>query len=273
MAAIEIGFIGLGEMGRPMAKNLIKAGFQLTVYDMRKEPMEELEKLGAKPAGSAKEVAAASEVIISMVRDTPSTEQVVFGKDGLWEGIREGSTIIITSTIDATYCQRIAVRAKEKGVHVLDAPVSGGKPGAEAGTLSIIVGGEKDVFERCLTIFNAMGRNFYYQGGIGMGEVTKIANNLILLVTIAVVSEAIALAVKSGIEQERFLEILKTSSGNSWTVQNWDSISANKKNYREGRGGAIEIAYKDLHLALNLADSLGIRVPLAALASQLDLGQ
>ena len=97
MAAIEIGFIGLGEMGRPMAKNLIKAGFQLTVYDIRKETMEELEKLGAKPAGSAKEVAAASEVIISMVRDTPSTEQVVFGKDGLWEGIREGSTIIITS--------------------------------------------------------------------------------------------------------------------------------------------------------------------------------
>lgn len=271
MAESRIGIIGLGEMGKPIATNILKAGFVPTVYDVREGPVNELISLGAKTATSPREVASASDIIISMVRDTRTTDLIMFGSDGVWDSIRKDSIIIIMSTIDATYCQQLAERAMKKSVHVLDAPVSGGKVGAEAGTLSIMVGGEKDIFEKCLPLFKAIGTKFYYQGESGMGEVTKIANNLVFMVNIAAFSEALKLAEDCGIEVERFLEIVKNSTGDSWVARHWDIIAAQKKDYREGKGGSMEIVYKDLRLALDLAGSSHTNIPLAALASQLDI--
>lgn len=257
-----IGFIGLGEMGKPMARNLAKSGFPLTVFDLLRQPVEEIVKLGGKGASSSRELAGMCDVIITMVRDTPSTEEVIFGNNGIWEGIKDKAILIIMSTIDPIYCQELTARTREKNTYVLDAPVSGAPEGAEAGTLSIFVGGEKKVFEDCLPIFGAMGKNFYYMGGSGMGEVTKILNNMLLFITTAGIKEGLALAKKAGIDEELFREVVKTSSGNSWAIQTWGNPLS---------PGMVALAYKDLHLALDLAESLGIRIPVTGVTYQTDL--
>ncbi len=256
-----IGFIGLGEMGKPMAKNLVNAGFSLTVFDLLSQPMEEIGRLGANAARSSREVAEACTVVITMVVDIPETEQVIFGRDGIWEGVKEGSTLIIMSTIDPTYCQELARRVRPKRLHVLDAPVSGRSEGAGAGTLSIFVGGEKEILDECLPILKAIGKNIYHMGGSGMGETTKILNNMLMFINTAGIKEGLALAKKAGIEEERFIEVVKTSSGNSWALQRWD---------RPRPAGRATHSYKDLRSALDLAVRLGIHVPVAAVTYQTD---
>ena len=170
--AEKIGFIGLGIMGNPMSKNLLKAGFDLTVYNRTRSKMEELLKEGAKSASSPKEVSESSEVIITMLTDSPDVEEVVLGPEGVLEGVKANSVVIDMSTISPKVTQKVAARLKEKSAHMLDAPVSGGLWGAVSATLAIMVGGERSIFDRCMPIFEAMGKTITYTGSHGMGQTT-----------------------------------------------------------------------------------------------------
>ncbi|MBU2536681.1 MAG: NAD(P)-dependent oxidoreductase [Chloroflexi bacterium] len=267
----RVSFIGLGEMGAFMAKKLVKKGFELTVYDVAEKPVKELQALGAKSAATCKEAAETSDVTIIMVRDDPQIDQVVYGENGVWEGVKAGSIIIISSTVDPLHCQRIASKGEEKGVKVLDAPVSGGWIGAEAGTLTFMIGGDKGAFEECRPVFEAMGKNLFYLGGSGMGEVSKLVNNFIMAINLATLSEGLGLARKAGLDSETFINVVKVSSGTSWYAQNWELAKEHVSDYCQGRKGALWFAYsKDMGLALKLAEDVGQLVPLGGLFSQLD---
>ena len=267
----RVSFIGLGEMGAFMAKNLVKKGFELTVYDEVEKPVKELQSLGAKSTSNCREAAEASDVTIIMVRDDPQIDQVVYGENGVWEGVKAGSIIIISSTVDPLHCQRIASKGEEKGVKVLDAPVSGGWIGAEAGTLTFMIGGDKGAFEECRPVFEAMGKNLFYLGGSGMGEVSKLVNNFIMAINLATLSEGLGLARKAGLDSETFINVVKVSSGTSWYAQNWELAKEHVSDYCQGKKGALWFAYsKDMELALKLAKDVGQHVPLGGLFSQLD---
>jgi len=271
MPSKRVSFIGLGEMGAFMAKNLVKKGFALTVYDVAEKPVKELQALGAKSAATCKEAAETSDVTIIMVRDDPQIDQVIYGENGVWKGVKEGSIIIISSTVSPLHCQRIATEGEEKGVRVLDAPVSGGWIGAEAGTLTFMIGGNKAAFEECRPVFEAMGKNLFYLGDSGMGEVAKLVNNLIMAINLAALSEGLGLARKAGLDPETFINIVKVSSGTSWYAQNWELAKEHVSDYCQGKKGALWFAYsKDIGLALKLAKGVGQLVPFGALVSQLD---
>ncbi len=271
MTPKRVSFIGLGEMGAFMAKNLVRKGFELTVYDTVEKPVKELKGLGAKSAATCKEAAESSDVTIIIVRDDSQIDQVVCGESGVWEGVKAGSVIIICSTVDPLHCQRIASKGEEKGVTVLDAPVSGGWIGAEAGTLTFMVGGDKGAFEKCRPVFEAMGKNLFYLGGSGMGAVSKLVNNFIMAINLATLSEGLSLARKAGLDSETFINVVKVSSGTSWYAQNWELAKEHVSDYCQGKKGALWFAYsKDMELALKLAKDVGQLVPLGGLFSQLD---
>lgn len=271
METKRVSFIGLGEMGVCMAKNLVKKGFELTVYDVVEKPVKELQAMGAKSAATCKETAEAGDVIIIMVRDDSQIDQVLGGESGVWKGVKAGSIIIINSTVDPIHCQRIASQGEEKGVRVLDAPVSGGWIGAEAGTLTFMVGGDKGAFEECRPVFEAMGKNLFYLGGSGMGEVCKLVNNFLMAINLATLSEGLGLARKAGLDPETFINVVKVSSGTSWYAQNWELASEHVRDYCQGKKGALWFAYsKDMELTLKLAKDVGQRLPIGGLFSQLD---
>ncbi len=273
MVAEKIGFVGLGEMGKPMAKNLARKGYSLTVYDVRPEPVEELKALGAVAAKSLKDMAKASNFIITMVRDVPQTEAVIFGKEGIWEGLKEGSTIIITSTLDPFFCRSLETKAKEKKVGVLDACVSGAKPKAEAGTLTLMVGGDDALYKKCLPILEAMGKEIYFMGGVGAGQITKLANNMMLHINMAGATEALALAICGGIKKELFLDVVKKSTGNSWIVENWELVAQKKRELRDGMPDAtFKNSVNLMDSALKLGRSLDLHLPFIGLVSQIDEG-
>lgn len=269
----KIGFVGLGNMGEPMAWNLVKKGYQVTVvYHTRKEPVEKIKAMGANVASSLKEMAEGSDVIISVVRDDAQTDKVIYGENGIWEGVKEGSIIILSSTINPLHCQEIAAAGKEKGVSVLDAPVSGARNASEAGMLTFMVGGDKAVFEECRPIFEAMGENIFHLGDVGMGETFKLVNNFMLFANMASASEAVALGLKAGLDLKRLLDVVKVSTGNSWVVQNWDSLVKLRKDYEQRKlASTLGMMYKDAGLGFKLAKDLGMRLPIAELVSQADI--
>jgi 2-hydroxy-3-oxopropionate reductase len=276
MGILKIGFIGLGEMGKPMAVNLIKKGFAITSCShVRKEAAKEIERLGGNIVGSPEEVAGASEVIIIMVRDTPQTDEVIYGK-GSWEGrgvrqgIKTGSIIIICSTISPGYCQRLAGDFKKEGIDVLDAPVSGGNPMAEAGTLTFMVGGDRKAYEKCRPVFEAMGRSIHYLGGPGTGQAMKLINNYMMIVNAFGSSEAIAMGIRTGLDPGQMLEILKASSGNSSIVQNWDMLAKHQREYTKKETPAGSIFHKDMVLAVDFAREIGANADLGNLTLKLD---
>lgn len=275
MKNVNMGFIGLGEMGKPMATNLLKNRFVVTICGhVREEPVEELRSLGAIVASSPKEVAETSEVVISMVRDTPQTDEIILGRGfwkgkGIWHGIKPGSIVILCSTLEPTYCQKLAAAGKERGVELLDSPVSGGYPRAAAGTLTFMVGGDSKVFDRCRLIFKAMGKNIYYLGGPGMGQALKLANNYMMIVTSYGTSEAIAMGLKAGLDLRRMLEVVKVSSGNSTIVERWDLMAAEKKEHEKHKKGDT-LFYKDMTLAVKFAEQVGVKPNLGRLVLKMD---
>jgi 2-hydroxy-3-oxopropionate reductase len=184
----KIGFIGVGIMGKPMALNLLKAGYAVTVHDLNRQPVDELVKQGADSADSARAVAEKSDVVITMLPDSPEVEAVVFRPDGVLEGIRKGMLFVDMSTIAPATSEKISKVLLEKGVEALDAPVSGGDVGAKAGTLSIMVGGTKAAFERALPLFQVMGKNIVHIGDAGAGQVTKACNQIVVGMTIQAVA-------------------------------------------------------------------------------------
>jgi 2-hydroxy-3-oxopropionate reductase len=204
----RIGFIGLGIMGKPMADNLLAAGFPLTIHDRGRGPVEELAARGATPADSAREVAAASDVVITMLPDSPDVEAVVLGPDGVADGIREGALYIDMSTIAPAVSRKIAAVLSERGVDAIDAPVSGGEPAAEAGNLSIMAGGSVEAVERAQPIFDVLGKSTTHIGSAGAGQVTKAANQVVVALTIQAVAEALVLARKAGVDPASVREAL-----------------------------------------------------------------
>jgi 2-hydroxy-3-oxopropionate reductase len=257
----KIGFIGLGIMGKPMAQNLLKAGYELTVYDIVPERMDEVVNAGARRASSSKEVAAASEVVITMLPNSPHVREAVLGPGGVLEGARPGTILLDMSSIAPLASQEIAAQAKAKGVAMLDAPVSGGEPKAIAGTLAIMVGGPQDTFEQVKEILARMGASVTHVGDIGSGNVTKLANQIIVALNIAAVSEAMVLATKAGVDPQRVFQAIRAGLAGS-TVLDAKMPLTLKGNFRPGF--RIELHIKDLANALDTAHELGVPVPLSS---------
>ena len=255
----KIGFIGLGIMGKPMAMNLIKAGYKLTVYDIRPEPVKEVVAAGAKEGKSSKLVAAQSEVVITMLPNSPDVKKAVLGENGVLEGAKPGTILIDMSSIAPLVSKEIDAEARKKGVEMLDAPVSGGEPKAIDGTLSIMVGGKKEVFEQVEDILKVMGSSAVLVGDIGSGNITKLANQIIVALNIAAMSEAMVLATKAGVDPEKVYQAIRGGLAGS-AVLNAKVPLALNGNFKPGF--RIELHIKDLANALDTAHEIGAPLPL-----------
>ncbi|HHW49825.1 MAG TPA: 2-hydroxy-3-oxopropionate reductase [Clostridiaceae bacterium] len=257
----KIGFVGLGIMGKPMAKNLLKAGYSLVVYDVRKEPVEELAQCGAVPANNGKEVAEASDVIITMLPNSPDVKAAVLGENGILSGMRPGSILIDMSSIAPLASQEICAAVEAKGCEMLDAPVSGGEPKAIDGTLSIMVGGKEEVFEKVKDILLAMGSTAVHCGSIGAGNTTKLANQVIVALNIAAVSEALVLGKKAGVKPEAIYQAIRAGLAGS-TVLDAKAPMMMDGNFKPGF--RIELHIKDLNNVLETGHSVGAPLPLTS---------
>jgi len=262
----RVGFIGLGIMGRGMARNILKAGFPLRVWNRTASRMDELAAEGAGPASSPGDLAFHSDIIITCVSDTPDVEQVLLGEGGVIHGARPGSLVIDMSTISPRATQRIAAQLAERHIHMLDAPVSGGSEGAARGTLSIMVGGDVTQFERALPVFQAMGTTITHLGPIGAGQTTKLVNQILVVGHALAMSEALLFAQAGGIDLRKALEAVSGGAAGSWMLSNrGPQILA-----RDWRPGfTIDLQQKDLRLVLQEADRLGVPLPGTALIHQL----
>lgn len=245
-----VGFIGLGIMGMPMARNLLKAGFPLVVWNRTRSKAEELAREGARLAHGPADLARQADVVITILTDSPDVEQVVLGPGGVIEGARPGSVVVDMSTIAPAVTRRIARRLAEKGVQMLDAPVSGGQWGAINATLSIMAGGEREVFERCLPVFQAMGKRIVYCGGIGMGQVTKAVNQIIVAGTLAAVCEGLVFAAKAGADLKAVFEAVTGGAANSWQLENLGSRIL-RGDFNPGFMARLQL--KDLRIILDTA--------------------
>jgi 2-hydroxy-3-oxopropionate reductase len=261
----NIGFIGLGIMGCPMAKNLLKKGYSLTVYDIVPEKVDNLVDAGAKAGSSSKDVAEKSEIIITMLPNSPEVKEAVLGKNGVLDGAGPGTILIDMSSIAPLASKEVAERAKEKEVVMLDAPVSGGEPKAVEGTLAIMVGGPADTFEEVRDILSVMGASVTRVGEIGSGNTTKLANQIIVALNIAAMSEAMVLATKAGVDPKNVYEAIRGGLAGS-TVLDAKMPLALKGNFKPGF--RIELHIKDLANALDTAHELGVPVPLSSVAME-----
>ncbi len=264
----KLGFIGLGIMGNPMSKNLIKAGYSLTVYDIHQESVNDVVKAGATAVKTCKEVAEQSDVVITMVPDSPEVEAVVYGEQGVLEGVKSGMLFIDMSTIAPATSQKVYQSLQEKGVDALDAPVSGGQVGAEAGTLSIMVGGSDAAFKRALPILEVMGKNIVHIGDAGAGQVTKACNQIVVGMTIQAVAEALTLAKKSGVNVEKVREALLGGFAQS-RILDLHGQRVIDRNFEPGF--KVKLHRKDMNIALQTGKDLS--VPLhgsAIVAAQMD---
>ena len=264
--AERIGFVGLGIMGKPMAKNLLKAGYSLTVYDIVAEPMEELVTDGAKMANSSKEVAARSDKIITMLPDSADSERAILGPNGVLGGAKRGAIVIDMSSIAPLVSQRIAAQCAKKGIEMLDAPVSGGEPGAINATLAIMVGGKQEVFDQCQDLLKTIGRTVVLTGDIGAGNVTKLANQIIVAANIAALSEALVLTQKAGVDPERVFNAIRGGLAGSAVMEAKAPMMLDR-NFRAGF--RIRLHQKDLRNVLLTAQELNVPLPVTALLQQM----
>jgi len=262
----RVGFIGLGIMGKPMAMNLLKAGFPLTVWNRTRSKMDDLIAMGAYGASSPKEVAERSDVVITMVTDSPDVEEVILGPNGVIYGARPGLIVIDMSTISPAVTRRIAEELAKKGVKMLDAPVSGGEKGAREATLSIMVGGPRDAFEECLPIFEVLGKKVTYMGPSGMGQTAKLCNQVICALNIQAVCEGLMLGAKAGLDLKKLLEAISAGAASSWMLTNLGPKMI-ERDFKPGF--KIRHQQKDLRLALELAAELNLPLPGTALVHQI----
>ena len=262
----RIGFIGLGLMGAPMARNLMRAGYALTVHNRSQAIVDTLAAEGATPAASPKKVAQASDVLITCVPDSPDVELVALGADGIIEGARPGLIYIDMSTISPPVTRRIAARLKEVGVAMLDAPVSGGDVGAQKGTLSIMVGGAEETFQACLPIFEVMGKQITYIGEIGAGQTAKACNQIVVAATMAAMGEALVLAAKSGVDPARVVDAIKSGAARCWALE----VRAPQILRRDLKAGfKAYMQYKDLNIVLDTGRAEQVALPVTAATREL----
>ena len=257
----SIGFIGLGIMGKPMAQNLIKAGYQLIVYDLNQSNMDELAGFGAKKAVSAKEAAENAEIVITMLPNSPHVETAVCGSSGVLEGAKEGLILVDMSSIAPLASKKIQQKCMEKGVKMIDAPVSGGEPKAIDGSLSIMVGGTREVFEEVYDILMVMGNSAVYCGEIGAGNTTKLVNQIIVALNIAAVSEGFMLAKKADVDPQAVFEAIKGGLAGSTVM---DAKVPMILNHDYKPGFRINLHIKDLSNVIDTGHSLGAPLPLTA---------
>jgi 2-hydroxy-3-oxopropionate reductase len=262
--ADTVGFIGLGIMGKPMAENLIEAGYDLIAYNRTREKAEELG--GATVAETPREVAEQSDVIITMLPDSPQVEEVLSGEDGVLEGIKEGALVVDMSTISPVVTKELADKADERGASMLDAPVSGGDVGAIEGTLSIMVGGSEEDFERALTLFEVMGKTVTHVGPVGTGQVAKAANQIVVALTIEAVSEALVLGSKGGVPPEKILAVLGGGLAGNKVME----VKREKMlGHSFDPGFRVELHHKDLGIALAAGREYGVNLPVTAIVDQM----
>jgi 2-hydroxy-3-oxopropionate reductase len=265
--ADAVGFIGLGIMGRPMAKNLMEAGYELVLHNRSPEKAEELAKEGnATAAGSPREAAEACDIIITMLPDSPDVEAVVVGEGGVLEGIRDGALLVDMSTISPVVTEELSEKVREKGASMLDAPVSGGDVGAIDGALSIMVGGSEEDFERARPLFDVMGKVATHVGPIGAGQVVKACNQIVVALTIEAVSEALVLGSRGGVAPEKLVEALSGGLAGSAVME------AKKEKFFSHDfepGFRIELHHKDLGIALAAGREYSVALPVTAIVDQM----
>jgi 3-hydroxyisobutyrate dehydrogenase len=262
----RIGFIGLGLMGQGMSKNLVKAGYEVTVWNRTKSKVKPLVEVGAKEAESPKDVAENADVIISIVTDSSDVEEVLLGTNGALLGAKEGDIFIDMSTISPIATRRIALKLAEKGVEMLDAPVSGGVIGANNGTLSIMVGGKKDIFDECSSIFNAMGKTITHIGGNGDGQVCKAVNQILVGTTMLGVAEALVFAAKAGVDVGKVHAAVSGGAAGSWQLTNNGGRLLKED---MAPGFKIKDYLKDLGIIMETSAANGIPLPATSLVLQM----
>ncbi|WP_367277245.1 2-hydroxy-3-oxopropionate reductase [Oceanispirochaeta sp.] len=263
---MKIGFIGLGIMGKPMAKNLLKAGHELIVLDMNKAAVEELINAGASSAVTPAEVASQTDVVITMLPNSPHVKTVALGENGLIESAAPGKVLIDMSSIAPGVSQEVAAGLEAKGMDMLDAPVSGGEPKAIDGTIAVMVGGKKDVFDKYKDIMDVMGGSVVYVGKIGAGNTTKLCNQIVVALNIAAVSEAMVLAKKAGVDPDLVYQAIRGGLAGS-TVMDAKAPMMMDRNFKPGF--RIDLHIKDMTNALETSRAVGAPLPMAALAMEI----
>lgn len=262
-----IGFIGLGNMGKPMAENLIKKGYALNVFDLNKDVLDDMQGQGATVADSPKAACANADMVISMLPAGEHVKSVYMGADGVLADIDSNTVVVDSSTIAAADAREVAEAAKAKGIRFVDAPVSGGTGGAAAGTLTFIVGGETEDFATVKPVLEAMGKNIFHAGGHGAGQVAKICNNMLLGVLMSGTAEAINLGVKNGLDAKTLSDIMLQSSGRNWTLEVYNPYPNVIETVPSSNGYAggfmSKLMLKDMNLAKVTADDTGVATPVA----------
>ncbi len=267
--AENIGFIGLGNIGNPMSRRVLGAGFSLVVYDLNPQAIERLTKDGAERASSPKDVASHAQKICLSLPTSPIVEAVCLGKDGIIEGASAGTIVIDLTSGNPPHTAQIAARLAEKGIHMIDAGVSGGVPGAEAGTLGIMVGGDEKIYEECLPVLKAIGQNIFHMGKIGAGHMTKALNNFCSAANYLAASEAITVATKAGLDPAKVVAAINASSGMSFaTVRRFPQFVL-KGDFSHRGGMATELIVKDVTTALGIGKEVGVPMFIAGLVQQL----
>jgi 3-hydroxyisobutyrate dehydrogenase len=262
----KLGFIGLGAMGQPMSKRLLEAGFQLVVYDLRPEAVQALIQKGAEAASSAKEVAEKCRKVITIVPNSEAVEQVVFGPEGLLKGARAGGILIEMTSAYPPSTLKIYQALSARNIRMIDAPVSGGVGGAEAGTLSIMVGGNEAIFESCRPILSVLGKNLFYMGGISSGHAVKAINNFLSATSLAATSEAVILAAKLGLSPQRVIEVLQVSTGRSYSTELKFPKFVLPRTFNSGF--TMGLMYKDIDTVTRMAREYKIPMFLANMVQQ-----
>ena len=265
---MKVAFIGMGTMGAPMALNILKSGHEVIVHNRTREKEEPVAKAGAHRAASPREASEGAEIIITCVSDTPDVEEIILGEDGVIDGAKQGAIVIDMSTISPTATRRMAETLGEKGIKMLDAPVSGGSEGAQKGTLSIMVGGEAEDLEKAEPVLQAMGKTTHI-GVVGAGQMTKAINQIVVAGTYWSVAEGIALGLKAGLDMEKVVLAVGGGAAGSWAMIN-RSENMIKNNYP--LGFKVQLHRKDLNIALNVARELGVTLPVSAYVEQVETG-
>jgi 2-hydroxymethylglutarate dehydrogenase len=263
---MKLGFIGIGAMGSHMSANLVKAGYDVTIFDIRREAMKYPMQFGAKLGSGPSDIAQSSDIVITSLPSSAALEEVVLGEQGVLEGVRRGGILIDTSTVSPSTIRKIAVVMKEQGVEVLEAPVSGGVEGAKAGTLTIIVGGSVDVFKRCFDVLQVLGKNIFHVGVLGLGNTVKLVNNLMSLVNVVTLSEGMVLGVKAGVDADTLYNVVKVSTGRSHALEWKLPNKIFRRNFEPGF--TIDLTCKDLGLVLSLAKEIGVPLFVTSIAQQ-----
>jgi 2-hydroxy-3-oxopropionate reductase len=259
----NVGLVGLGLMGLPMGRNLLKAGFPLIVWNRTREKAEKLGREGARVANSPQEAAGEADVLITIVSDPPALEEVLFGAKGAVNALRKGSVLIDSSTVSPALARRVAAACAERGADFLDAPVTGGTWGAEKGELVFMIGGKKEVLERVESVLQAVGKRFFLLGPNGAGQTVKLAMNLILALEVEALAEGLELVTRAGVPGERLVEVLQSSMGRA-PVLDVKAPVILKRDFAPSF--PLRLMHKDVGLAMSLAKELGVRLPAGAAA-------